>query len=138
MPVKSGIPHGMVLGKVLFLSFINDLQAAVKSKVHLFADDCVMYHAVRSDSDCILLQEDLNRLKEWEHKLCMQFNATKCSSIPITRKRNKQLSQYTLHNQPLEQVNSATYLGVELSSDLTWAKHRNKACNKANRNLGFI
>ena len=68
----------------------------------------------------------------------MQFNATKCSSIPITRKGNKELSQYTLHNQPLEQVNSATYLGVELSSDITWAKHINKTCNKANRNLGFI
>ena len=138
LPVKSGVLQGMVLGPVLFLSFINDLPAAVKSKVRLFADDCVMYREVSSDSDCIQLHEDLNRLEEWERKWCMQFNATKCSSIPITRKRNKQLYQYTLHNQPLEQVNSATYLGVELSSDLTWAKHINKTCNKANRNLGFI
>ena len=77
-------------------------------------------------------------LEEWERKWCMQFNPTKCSSIPITRKRNKQLYQYTLHNKPVEQANSATYLGVELSLDLTWAKHINKTCNKANRNLGFI
>ena len=46
----------------------------------------------------------------------MQLNAMKRSSIVllIARKRNKQLFQYTFHNQPLEQVNSATYLGVEL------------------------
>ena len=108
------------------------------SKVRLFVDDCVMYREVSSDSDCIKLQDDLNRLEEWECKWCMQFNAMKCSSIPITRKRNKQLYQYTLQTQPLEQANSATYLGVELSSDLTWAKHIKKTCNKANRNLGFI
>ena len=43
VPVKSGIRQGTVLGPVLFLSFINDLTAAVQSKVRLFADDCVMY-----------------------------------------------------------------------------------------------
>ena len=53
VPVKSGVPQGMVLGPVLFLSFINDLLTAVKSKVRLFADDCVMYCDVSSDSDCI-------------------------------------------------------------------------------------
>ena len=136
--VESGVPQGTVLGPVLFLAFINDLPEAVRSKVRLFADDCVMYQAIKTDADCTALQEDLNNLEEWENKWCMSFNAAKCSSITITRKFKKKIHQYSLHNQVLERVNSATYLGVELSSNLTWAAHINKTCHKANRQLSFI
>ena len=38
----------------------------------------------------------------------------------------------------LERTDSATYLGVELSSDLTWAAHINKTCKKANKSLAFL
>jgi len=138
VPVESGVPQGTVLGPVLFLAFINDLPDAVRSKVRLFADDCVVYREVKTDADCTALQDDLNSLEEWEKRWCMSFNAAKCSSIIITRKQKKKVYQYSLHNQELERVKTATYLGVELSSDLTWAAHINKTCHKANRQLGFI
>ena len=38
----------------------------------------------------------------------------------------------------LERVEKATYLGVELSGDLTWADHINKTCYKANKQLEFL
>ena len=46
-PVKSGVPHGSVLGPLLFL-FINDLAEHTSSTVRLFADDCVMYNSVKT------------------------------------------------------------------------------------------
>ena len=138
VPVESGVPQGTVLGPVLFLAFINDLPKAVKSNVHLFADDCVVYRQVKSDSDCAILQDDLDSLENWENKWCMSFNAAKCNTIAITRKHKKILYPYTLHNQILERVEKATYLGVELSGDLTWADHINKTCDKANKQFAFL
>jgi ribonuclease P/MRP protein subunit RPP40 len=136
--VQSGVPQGTVLGPILFLAFINDLPRSVNANTRLFADDCVIYRTVKSDEDCRSLQLDLAQLEKWEKEWCMQFNADKCSTITITRKRNKLDFRYILHNQELEQVDSATYLGVELQSDLTWSKHINKTTMKANRQLSFL
>jgi hypothetical protein len=136
--VKSGVPQGTVLGPVLFLAFINDLPLTVESHVRLFADDCVIYRPVRNADDCQTLQTDLARLENWENSWCMSFNATKCSSISITRKTNKIDFPYTLHNTTLEEVSSATYLGVELSSNLKWSDHINKTVKKGNKQLAFV
>ena len=137
IPVESGAPQGMVLWPQLFLTFINDLPKAISSRVRLLADDCMLCRKVDTNADCYALQEGLRSLKEWERHLCMSFNTVKCSSIAITRKQKKILHQYSLHNQILEHVNSAPYLGVELSSNLIWANHINKTCHKANRQLAF-
>ena len=125
--------------RIYFLSFINDLpKAARDSKVRLFADDCVLYRKVSSEAECNLLQDDLNNLEDWENTWKMSFNASKCNTISITRKKNKINHDYSLYNQILEHLPSTTYLGVELKSDLTWKNHIDKTCAKANRQLGFL
>ena len=42
-PVKSGVPQGMVLGPLMFLVYINDINENITSSVRLFADDCIIY-----------------------------------------------------------------------------------------------
>ena len=98
----------------------------------------VIYRNVKSKQNCVALQHDLAQLELWEDSWCMSFNADKCSTIAIARKKKKLNFPYTLHHQVLERVDSATYLGVELSNDLTWARHINKTAMKANRQLAFL
>ena len=44
LPVYSGVPQGSVLGPLLFLLYINDLEKAVLySELNVFADDVALY-----------------------------------------------------------------------------------------------
>ena len=119
--VESGVPQGTVLGPIIFLSFINDLPLAVPCcGVRLFADDCVLYRPVSSQADCETLRTYLSNLEAWERKWCMSFILVKCNNMTVARKINKIIHKYKLHDHKVERVNNTTYIGVELSENLTW------------------
>ena len=86
-PVTSGVPQGTVLGPLLFLAYINDLPSKVHAKARLFADDCLLYHRIKTDEDAESLQDDLNKLQDWEADWKRHFNPDKCELIRITNKR---------------------------------------------------
>jgi len=137
-PVVSGVPQGSVLGPLLFLLYINDLPASVQSSVRLFADDCVIYREIRSSADTAQFQHDLDRLVLWEQKWKMSFNISKCHIMHLCRSKKPIYTTYTLNNHPLSVVSQATYLGVEVTSNLSWSPHVNKITARAKQNLGFL
>ena len=138
VPVTSGVPQGSVLGPLLFLLYINDLPQNIQSQVRLFAYDTAVYLTVNSHEAANTLQADLDTLQEWELTWDIEFNPGKCQGMHITKARDPFQSQYALHGQTLESVDSAKYLGVTISQDLNWNKHINNITGKANRTLGFI
>ena len=44
--VTSGVPQGTVLGPLLFLLYINDIENNLTSKIRLFADDSALYRKI--------------------------------------------------------------------------------------------
>ena len=65
-PVLSGVPQGTVLGPLLFLIMIADINKDIsESNLISFADDTRIYTKIHDVSDCNLLQQDLNHIYDW-------------------------------------------------------------------------
>ena len=122
LPVSSGVPQGSTLGPLLFLIYVNDISSEVNfSHIFLFADDTKCCKDIVGDSDCLLLQKDLNALSTWSSDWNLQFNETKCSLLSFHRKNLPPTSEtYRLNNKPIMPVSSHKDLGIILTSDLSW------------------
>ena len=76
--VTSGVPQGSVLGPLLFLIFINDLPDELQNKCRLYADDNKIIAPIKTESDSIKFQEDINALDNWSKKWSLGLNFEKC------------------------------------------------------------
>ena len=137
-PVISGVPQGSVLGPLLFLAFINDLENGLHSRVRLFADDTILYAPIVSPDDAVHLQEDLLKLEAWASKWQMEFNVDKCLLLSVSRKRTRIPTSYTLNGQSLARVSEAKYLGLNITENLHWGTHVQSIVAKSNRVCAFI
>ena len=133
-------PARIGLGTGPISYFINDLPDNIRSSVRLFADDCVLNRNIKSPLDCHILQDDLNSLDKWEMDWQMKFNVSKCHSMRVTRLHPSNHIQfsYTQHQQTLEQVQSAKYLGLTITDNLDSGQHISEIACKAIKTLGFL
>ena len=134
--VTSGVPQGSVLGPILFLVFINDLELDITNQVFKFADDTKLLGKVDSIQGRDRLQEDLNQLLQWSHRWQMSFNILKCKVMHLGR-LNKDF-QYSMDGQLLETVSNVKDLGVQLSDNLKPSSQCQQAYSNASKVLGMI
>jgi len=134
--VTSGVPQGSVLGPVLFLIFINDLDEGISNWILKFADDTKIFGAVNGLADAMQLQVDLSRLMQWAREWQMQFNVGKCKIMHFGHGNSK--FKYFMDNKELESVSTEKDLGVLLSEDLKASNQCVQSYARASRMLGMI
>ena len=138
--VTSGVPQGSILGPLLFIMYINDLPRELSnSKCLLFADDGKFFKIIKSLSDCLQLQNDLNSIFSWCHKWKLDLNLSKCYVMNFSLKRSRNIVfEYAFGTTKLKYVDEIKDLGVIFTPTLNFSNHVNYIVNKAFRMLGFI
>jgi ribonuclease P/MRP protein subunit RPP40 len=134
--VLSGVPQGSVLGPVLFLVYINDLDIGITNLIYKFADDTKLLAKVDSAEEHDKLQDDLNTLVSWSKDWQMKFNTDKCKVMHFGSSNNQ--FDYYMEGHALNSVTNEKDLGVEVTADLKNTAHCIRAYKKANRVLGMI
>ena len=122
-PVLSGVPQGSVLGPLLFLILLGDIDEQVAhSFVSSFADDTRVGKSIGSADDTRLLQEDLNQIFEWSQRVNMAFNSDKFEHLRY--KANAQQPPHTYLSDtgtPIETKSKLRDLGVTISDSATFS-----------------
>ena len=138
LPVKSGIPQGTILGPLMFLLYINNIDQNISSTIRLFADDCIMYRIVNTSEEACNLQHDLNKIMNWCKTWQMQLNLNKCAILRCTRSSSPILFDYIIDGKVISSTDQHTYLGITLHKTMQWSHHIDIVCNKASKALNFI
>ena len=114
--VRAGVIQGSVLGPVLFLLFISDINSYMPNGINIlkYADDILAY--VLGDFNVDLPQAIVKGVQDWCTANKMRLNTTKCKllSFGISDPR----PQINLNGTPLDFVDSYKYLGIELNTRL--------------------
>ena len=141
MEITKGVPQGSMIGPLLFILYINDIVKAVDPDVEvvLFADDAaffitatslqVLYSKVRSLFDKLSTYLSKNKLipNLGKSKL-MMFSSRPCG----------QLIDIEFNGKIIEWVKEYKYLGLTLTSSLSFGPHIDNVCTKISQISGVF
>ena len=125
-----------VLGPLLFLIYINDLDYNITSNVLKFADDTNVFRKVNTDGDKQHLQNDLGKLVKWSEKWQMLFSFGKCKYL-YTGHRNLDII-YNVGDTVLGTTAKEKDLRITISADMKVSEQCGIAASKGNQILGLI
>ena len=129
--ITYGVPHGSILGLLLFLVYINDLHDAVThSLIHNFGDN----------KNNKYINHDLSQIVQWLRANRIYLNAKKTELIifrPKNKSINKQLN-FRISGQKINEVKKTKHLGIYLDEHLTWNFQLNQIKTKLSRSCGLL
>ena len=132
------MPQGSVLGPLLFIIFINDMDEVVRqiNILKKFADDTKLGKTVQVEKDREELQEALDQLCIWAEKWGMVFNVGKCKVMHMGH-HNPAFS-YTMNGHVLEETKEERDIGVIVSSNMKPTAQCLRAAKTAQTVLGQL
>ena len=122
----------------MFVIYIDDLLANIKSEGLLFADDTKIFHQITSREDALILQSDLSLLEQWSKHWLLNFHPDKCHVLTLGKFDNiRHTHRYHIDTE-LEHVFKEKDLGITMDGDLSFEEHISLKVKKANVVMGQI
>ena len=140
--VSCGVPQGSILGPLLFLIYVNDMKAAVKCKLLLYADDSALLVSGKDVSEVErTLSMELGAVSEWlcENRLSLHLGKTQ-SILFGSKKRLTICSELhiTCDGCVIGSECEVTYLGTILDQTLSGTSTARAIITKSTNKLKFL
>ena len=138
--VISGIPQGTVMGPILFLIFICDIDSDIDSIASMFCDDTRLMGKIKSEEDVENLQTDLDKIYSWAENNNMLFNNKKFELLRYGPDQDIKFSTFYLSadDEIIEEKENLRDLGVIVNNKGNFDDHIANVCAKVKQKAGWI
>ena len=130
-PVLSGVTQGTVLGPLLFIIMISDINKDIlSSKIISFADDTRVYTNITQIENSDSLQTDLNYIYLWAINNNMLFNHQKFNYISFSSSMSS-INTNVYYSPSLDIIKPSENvldLGITMSRNCSFDVHINIIC----------
>jgi len=114
------------------------LDFTTSNLVQNYANDIVLFMPLNNSRDVYTLQDNINLVHQWAKDHGLTLNPAKSNVLPVTRSTHPIPLQLCVDSNPIPVVSSVKYLGVTITSKLSWSEHVNNISKATNRQLGLI
>ena len=127
LEVSCGVPQGSILGPLLFLCYINDMAAALKCRLSLYADDSALVYSGSDPAEVAsFLSSELGICRTWliDNRLSLHLGKTECILFGPRRRLAAGVDFHiAVGNTAVGRATCVKYLGVQLDQFLDFTVH---------------
>ena len=138
--ILTGVPQGSILGPLLFIIYINDIDRSSKHfNFIIYADDSTLCSTLKINADATQLNMELNNVSRWLNlnKLSLNVKKTKAMAFHMPQKTIIQ-PNIQINGSNIEFVDNFVFLGITINNKLNWNSHINKVTNKISKTVGIL